>query len=566
MIPIYPKILDTAFVVTGTPMFSDLIKQIQSDSSLSNERRRDLVSGLKRVAKALDRSPATVPADSQWLQPRLSKVEPASLNLSPKSWSNILSDARAAMNHAGITEKRRFNRLENLSPAWQALWRQVLANKDRSVSSLLGRFVYFLDHQDIAPEDVRDAHAIAFRDAVALNEISRSPDRSYRNAVSIWNLAVDRFPEWPRQRLTAPSRQKVDKLPLEQFSPSFQADLERYVQTLSDPDPFDVNCRLHPLSPSTVKLYKARLIRFASLLVRDGVPVEALDGLGTMLDPVLVKRGLKIMLDRNDGETSASISDAAILLNGIARTYLSAPTDIQAALDDLAKRVAQKQPQGLTAKNRERLRALDDPISRRNFLRLPERLFEEADQRDIGQKSCATRENAVAIAILQYCPVRVKNLASIHLERSLHRPGDGRVFLVFRANEVKNGSHIEIELLPHVVEMIDRHVSLRAGILCDPTSPWLFPMRRQDRGMDPNRLSRQISQTIRKSIGLEINAHLFRHIAAKLMLEARPGEYESVRRLLGHSRMSRTLNCYAGFEAGTATRLFAEIVDQGKAS
>lgn len=131
--------------------------------------------------------------------------------------------------------------------------------------------------------------------------------------------------------------------------------------------------------------------------------------------------------------------------------------------------------------------------------------------------------------------------------------------------KLKNRHNIEIELQPHVVEMIDRHVSLRAGLLCDPSSLWLFPMRRKNRSMDPNILSSSIFRTIRKSTGLAINAHLFRHIAAKLMLEARPGEYEAVRRLLGHSQLSRTLNSYAGFEAGTATRLFADIIDQEKA-
>lgn len=43
-----------------------------------------------------------------------------------------------------------------------------------------------------------------------------------------------------------------------------------------------------------------------------------------------------------------------------------------------------------------------------------------------------------------------------------------------------------------------------------------------------------------------------------------PGRYEVVRRLLGHAELSRTLNAYAGFEAGTATRLFGEIVEAGR--
>ncbi len=63
---------------------------------------------------------------------------------------------------------------------------------------------------------------------------------------------------------------------------------------------------------------------------------------------------------------------------------------------------------------------------------------------------------------------------------------------------------------------------------------------------------------------LTINMHLFRHIAAKIWLDANPGQYEVLKRLLGHSRLSQTLNLYAGFEAGTSTRLFAAVVDAAR--
>jgi integrase len=65
-------------------------------------------------------------------------------------------------------------------------------------------------------------------------------------------------------------------------------------------------------------------------------------------------------------------------------------------------------------------------------------------------------------------------------------------------------------------------------------------------------------------LGLRINVHLFRHIAAKMWLDAHPGHYEALRRLLGHKALSQTINAYAGFEAGTATRLFADVIERAK--
>lgn len=92
-----PVPLTLAFVKVDTPMFAEVIDQLRSERSLSDGRRRDMISGLRRVAKALGLPPEDVPCDSRWLQPRLSKVTPAALGLAPKSWQNAVSDARAAL-------------------------------------------------------------------------------------------------------------------------------------------------------------------------------------------------------------------------------------------------------------------------------------------------------------------------------------------------------------------------------------------------------------------------------------------------------------------------------------
>jgi len=176
--------LETAFLPPNCPMFSDLIERLSEDTSLKPDRIRDLTSGLKRIAKALDRAASEVPADTKWLQPRLHKIAPAALGISRKSWQNIVSDGRAAMVHCGIVAKRR-SYAKDLTPEWQELWRKILDAKDRTLSALR-RFVHFLSGQGIDPWKVTDADAKAYLDAVALNEISKSPDTAYRAAVNNW--------------------------------------------------------------------------------------------------------------------------------------------------------------------------------------------------------------------------------------------------------------------------------------------------------------------------------------------------------------------------------------------
>jgi len=57
-----------------------------------------------------------------------------------------------------------------------------------------------------------------------------------------------------------------------------------------------------------------------------------------------------------------------------------------------------------------------------------------------------------------------------------------------------------------------------------------------------------------------VNPHLFRHIAAKFHLEANPGEYEIVRRVLGHTDIKTTTDFYAGTEGAAAARHFDQTI------
>lgn len=557
-----PKQLDNAFLLNGCPMFSELVEKLAGEKRLSPNRIRDLISGLRRVAKALNRPLQDVPADPRWLQPRVARIAPAALRLSPKAWTNILSDARAAMAHYGIVE-RRHRHIDDLTPTWRRLWEIVLASGDPTLQPSLCRFVHFLNRQGVAPQDVDEVHALAYREALALNEISRSPEGAYRAAVNGWNLAVRRITEWPRTTLSLSSRRKVIKLPLEVFPSTFHKDFDRLLDRLRRPDPLDPDGRCHPLKPATISQYRSQILRFASELVQSGVHPRRIDSLQALIDPVNAERGLRHMLARHNDETSRGISEIAGLLRNISK-MLNAPEEVQKRIAGLAGRLAVKARNGMTPKNRNRLRVLQDDDSLRRLLFLPERILGRSSGRSKPYMAALAREDALAIAILLICPVRVKNLAEIHLDRNLHRPGDGNVFLVFEDDEVKNQRHVEFDLPRDLRRMIDRHLSSRVPELCPSDTPWLFPRRDGQGPIDPNQLSSRLAKRIRRETGLEVNAHLFRHLAVMIWLDTNPGSYEAARRLLGHSELSHTLNMYSGLEARAATQAFARIISERK--
>lgn len=240
---IRPLDLETAFAHPEAPSFADLIRRLMEAEELSAQRRRDLTSGLRRLARALGRPVEEVPADPRWLRPRIARVLPGAVGFSAKSWTNILSDARAAMAQCGVVERRNHRRV-HLSAEWACLWSVVLASKDTTLQPSLYRFVQFLNRLGIAPEEVDDSHAAVYREALERNGTSRAPETAWRSAVTAWNRAVARLPDWPHRLLSLPSRRNLIVLPLATFPESFRADLDLYLDRFANPDPLDADAPL----------------------------------------------------------------------------------------------------------------------------------------------------------------------------------------------------------------------------------------------------------------------------------------------------------------------------------
>lgn len=556
----HPHDLELAFVAADVPRFSDLIERLSEAEAddLNATRKRDLISGLRRVAGALNRRPEDVPCDTRWLQPRLAKISPAALRLSVKAWQNVTSDARGAMAWAGLVE-RRCNHRDDLAPEWHALWQEVLARKEKTISSSVRRFMHFLNRAGILPHDVCEEHAIAFRDALALNEISRSPETAYITAINGWNQASRTIPGWPQIILARPSRIRKIQPPAEDLPPSFVASLDGFIKNLQSPDPFAENGQKAPLSAATVKQYRTQLLRFAGELAASGVELAEISDLNVLTDPAMAERGLRHMLGKNDGQPRKGIFETAALLRNISKK-LGACTDVQIRLADLATRLAPKKTSGMTAKNRSRLRALQDDRQQQALLHLPERLAKRALQNPRGVRNALLLGDALAIAILLTCPIRIKNLASIHLDHNLHRPGNGRAYLSFLEDETKTGRPIEFELPADTLKMLDQYLARRSPEICPGGTRWLFSRRDGAGPTGSSELAGRISRRIRSEIGLEVNVHLFRHFAVMLWLDANPGSYEAARRLLGHSEVSHTINMYSGLEGQASIRAFSELV------
>lgn len=556
-----PCDLDKIFVALATPSFADLILQLKADTTVSKARCRDLISGLRGVATALKRSPAQVPADPRWLQPRLQHVAPAALGIAPKTWQNTVSNARNGMAACGIVTKRH-RQISDLSNEWRMLWEHVQASKDKSLLSPLPRFVHFLSRLDVVPNDVTDFHADLYLDAVTQNEISKNPMRAHADAIQGWNRATERLPAWPRQRLTLESRSTRVMLPEQEYARSFVIDLDCYLESQMNPDPLSNGANLRRIAPSSAATYRYMVLRFVSHVVRSGLPAFKLTSLEDLLQPDRVKLGLLSMWKSNGEEYSRTIGKTAGLLFTIAERLNLSETTLS-ELKRFKDSFHVRENRALTPKNRTRLRALKVPETRARLLALPEKLM----ARPLGKhriRALRAREEAIAIGVLLYCPIRISNVASIEIERHLQRPMNDTAYLVLPAHEVKNNTPMEFELPAFLVAMIDAHLATRSPELCNADCPYLFPAAMTPGPVKSNSLSERLKKRILNEVGVAMNAHLFRHFAVSLLLDANPGAYEAARQLLGHSAYSHTLSVYSGLEAASATKAFANLVDELK--
>src|SRR5689334_978680 len=110
-------------MLTQTPTLADVIVRLEADSTLAPERRRDLIGGVRFIAKALGRDPATLPAVLNLLRPKINALCPEVLGVSDKTLKNARANFLAALRVTGAIRQKgpkltdEWARLRSLLPA-----------------------------------------------------------------------------------------------------------------------------------------------------------------------------------------------------------------------------------------------------------------------------------------------------------------------------------------------------------------------------------------------------------------------------------------------------------------
>jgi integrase len=125
---------------------------------------------------------------------------------------------------------------------------------------------------------------------------------------------------------------------------------------------------------------------------------------------------------------------------------------------------------------------------------------------------------------------------------------------------VKNRVPLEFRLDERTTAIIDEYIHLhRPTLMRGRYHDQLFPGTARDLKLGRN-LGAQITKLLWKRLGLKITPHQFRHAAGAILLQKDPGNYEQLRRVLGHRYITTTINRYIGLESIAASQRFAELV------
>lgn len=516
-----------------------------------DRQRQDMTSAVRQIAKALGKAPEDIPADARLLAIRLKSVAPEALGYAPARWNNIRSLLRKALRLVGPMMPG--NSEVTLSPAWEGLYDKI---KDRRSERIrLSRLLRWLSERQIGPEAVSPADLERFRQALSEEALLKDPEGTWRHTVWAWNRAVRRVEGWPSLLIERASRKEVYVLPWSVFPASLKQDVDGWLERLSGHD-LGAEGPARPVTASTRATRDYQLRSFASALVHRGIPPETLGSLADCLSSENYKEGLRFFYERAGGKTTSTVHALAMMLKGVAKHWVKAD---EASLEAMARLITRLsvETHGLTAKNRDRLRPLQDPEATRALIGLPMTLLRDVETgRAKPHRHALLIQTAVAIEILLFAPIRIGNLAKLDIDRHIIWVGK-KLHIVIPAGEVKNKVDLEFELPDASATLMNLYLERYRTAPSENRA--LFP----GRATCPKAvgtLRGQIQGVIHSYTGLTVNPHLFRHFAAQTYLQENPGGHEVVRRVLAHKSMETTTSFYAGLDTRWASAHFAKTI------
>ena len=538
--------------------FSDLVAAIETAKDLSEQTRRHWTCSLRQIAKWLDRPMEGVAARWQAIRFSVGELHHARVGVTAKTLANHRANARAALRWYG-KEQGVPQQGAPLSPEWA----RFVAELNKPIRQRLYNLVRYCSARRVEPFSVNDAIFAEYWRYRAETTRLATHTTMKRFIVRAWNTCAAATIGLPLERLTEPPL-KIPEPAWEKFPATLRRAIDGYLDGFAKVHHTLSGKRIQPCRPSTIQYRRAELVAFCRMAVKLGVPIESLTSVGALLHPDVVELVIDGYWKKNGEAPNTGTIDLGWKLLRMAQTTGCLDQPALERLDDMRAALEEHRREGMTPKNLALVRQVLTEGIWTEVVSLPKALIQQArsakDRAPI--KAAVMAQHAVAIAIETFAPVRLRNLISIELDKNLIKPGglERPYWLVFADYDVKNDVSLNFKFDQPRTDLIGEYIhEFRPMLLRGSNSNWLFPG--QDGELKNGLMfSKQIMERIKKATGLRITVHQFRHAAAAIYLKHHPGDYETVRRFLGHKDIQTTSRFYCGLGTIEATEQFGKLI------
>jgi integrase len=181
-------------------------------------------------------------------------------------------------------------------------------------------------------------------------------------------------------------------------------------------------------------------------------------------------------------------------------------------------------------------------------------------------RTLAKAQAALAMGILCYMPLRLQNLTSLTFDVHLFLRAETNAIstLEISAPDVKNKTDMAFDIPHRIAKMLIEYRDRIAPKIIGHRPDRLF-VNADGSPKSQATVAWLIKTYARRRAGIVLTSHQFRHLSAKVLLDAEPGSFETVRQLLGHKSLKTTVGAYAGIDSRRAARHHQHLIEQALA-
>lgn len=581
-----PSAITTPAITTPAnstvPTLAAAIAAVDGWTDLSPKRRALLKSRLQRVADMLGDPAQLIVLSPGFVRARLLAASPSAFGLSEGTFRAYRSAVREAMDRLGMIDVCD----APMSPAWRAL----LATLDKRARAALTRLAHFCALRGIEPDQLTNAVFAEFCVWLEARTLIAKPKRHAGSCRRAWNNFAVTVPGWPAIQLEAPGANHQYILPLDAFTPAFQADLARFgarlgarsrpfsgrhrsqqKQVAGEPASEEPDTRSGILErgaglrPISVQARLGHVRWAASALVASGsVPISGINAVTDLVQPPdRAHDAMEFLFELRGQKPWPGALHALEALLMLAKYEAKLPEAEIEALRGWRRDVAPAS-KGMSPRRRDRIRAVMEPHRLQMLLQLPSACMQQALDLlpEAPRDATSLAMRALAVQLLLTTQLRLWNIITMKVGDHLqsHDPAHRRFQrLDIAAGNTKNRNPIMRPLSPATQAILELWVRHFRPLLAQDTDGYLFP------GHGTPHIGRQGMRDAVKGItkhvtGQELTPHDFRGLAAKLHLHFNPGDFASVMHLLSHTGIKTALDSYTVDAAERAAEDFDRTI------